>query len=147
MDQSTRNELMDLFFEKCRQSKLSVTPQRLAVYKALVSDDNHPSPDTIYNSVLPDFPTISFATVYKILETFEQKGIISKVTSLHNTLRYDPLVEHPHHIICVNCKKIIDLKNKELDELRIPDEVKKGNRLIDFSVHFNVICSDCRSKK
>jgi len=78
MDQNTRTVLIDQFFEKCRQADLSVTPQRLAVYKALVSDENHPSPDMIYKSVLPDFPTISFATVYKILETFEQKSIISK---------------------------------------------------------------------
>lgn len=143
MDQNTRTELMDQFFEKCHQSELSVTPQRLAVYKALVNDDNHPSPDMIYKSVLPDFPTISFATVYKILETFEQKGIISKVTSLHNTLRYDPFKDRHHHIICVNCKKIIDLKSKDLDELPVPAAVKKGNRLIDYSVHFNVICSEC----
>jgi len=146
MDPNTKTDLMDQFFEKCRQAKLSVTPQRLAVYKALVSDENHPSPDMIYQSVLPDFPTISFATVYKILETFEQNGIISKVTSLHNTLRYDPLKERHHHIICVKCKRIIDLKSKELDELPIPTEVKKGNQLIDFSVHFNVICSECRNK-
>lgn len=147
MDQNTRTELMDQFFEKCHQAELSVTPQRLAVYKALISDENHPSPDMIYKSVLPDFPTISFATVYKILETFEQNGIISKVTSLHNTLRYDPLIEHHHHIICVKCKKIIDLNNKELDDIPIPTEVKKGNRVLDFSVHFNVICSDCKRKK
>ena len=146
MDPNTKTDLMYQFFEKCHLAKLSVTPQRLAVYKALVSDENHPSPDMIYQSVLPDFPTISFATVYKILETFEQNGIISKVTSLHNTLRYDPLKERHHHIICVKCKRIIDLKSKELDELPIPTEVKKGNQLIDFSVHFNVICSECRNK-
>ena len=143
MDQNTRTELMEQFFDKCRQADLSVTPQRLAVYKALVSDNNHPSPDRIYKSVLPDFPTISIATVYKILETFEQKGIVSKVTSLHNTLRYDPLKEHHHHIICVSCKKIVDINSKELNALPIPAEVKKGNKLIDYSIHFNVICSEC----
>jgi len=143
MDQNSRTELLNQFFEKCRQAKLSVTPQRLAVYKALVNHDNHPSPDMIYKDMLPDFPTISFATVYKILETFEQRGIISKVTSLHNTLRYDPLKERHHHIICSKCKKIMDIKSKDLDELSIPPEVKKGNRLIDFSVHFNVICNEC----
>ena len=147
MDQNTNNGLINRFFEKCRQSGLSVTPQRLAVYKALVGNDNHPSPDMIHKSVKPDFPTISFATVYKILETFEKKGIISKVTTLHNTLRYDPLTERHHHIICVKCKRIFDLKSKDLDALPIPVKVKKGNRLIDFSVHFNVICNDCMNSE
>jgi Fur family peroxide stress response transcriptional regulator len=146
MVQRTNNELINQFFEKSRKAGLNVTPQRLAVYKALISDDSHPSPDTIHKTVKPDFPTISFATVYKILETFEKKGIISKVTTLHNTLRYDSVTKRHHHIICVNCKKIIDLKSKDLDSLPIPAEVKQGNKLIDFNVHFNVICCDCQEK-
>jgi Fur family transcriptional regulator, peroxide stress response regulator len=145
MDLNTKTNLLDLFFEKCRQADLNVTPQRLAVYKALVNDNTHPNPEMIYKKLLPDFPTISFATVYKILETFEQKGIIAKVTSLHSTLRYDPIKELHHHIICVKCKKIIDLQSKDLDDLPVPEEVKQGNQLINFSVHFNVICSDCRN--
>ncbi|MBN1349443.1 transcriptional repressor [candidate division KSB1 bacterium] len=146
MNLDSRTELLNEFVETCRQAELSITPQRLAVYKALLRSDNHPSPDMIYKSVLPEFPTISFATVYKILETFDQNGIISKVTALHNKLRYDPIKEHHHHIICVKCKKIIDIKSDDLDKLPIPSEVKEDNELIDFTVHFNVICSECRKK-
>jgi len=144
MTPTTQTELINRFFETCRQTEMSVTPQRLAVYKALINTTDHPSPDMIYKSVLPDFPTISFATVYKILETFEQKGIITKVTSLHNTLRYDAVKARHHHIICVKCKKIMDIESEVLDNLPVPSAVKDGNRLVDFSVHFNVICRDCQ---
>ncbi|NOY61363.1 MAG: transcriptional repressor, partial [Calditrichaeota bacterium] len=141
MDNETSKNLLDDFFEKCREYRLSVTPQRLAIYKALMTDNTHPNPEKIHKAIKADFPTISLATVYKTLETFERNGIISVVTPIHNTVRYDVMTEHHHHIVCVRCKKIIDLESKELDALKIPDVVAKQNRLVDFSVHFNVICS------
>jgi len=147
MEEEKRQHLLDDFFKKCRQLKLSVTPQRLAIYKALIADDTHPSPEKIYRAIRSDFPTISLATVYKTLETLEKNGIISVVTPIHNTVRYDAMTEHHHHIVCVRCKKIMDLESKELDALKIPDVVAKQNRLVDFSVHFNVICSECLEKE
>jgi len=146
MEADKRQHLLDEFFKKCRQLRLSVTPQRLAIYKALIADETHPSPDKIYQAIKVDFPTISLATVYKTLETLEKNGIVSVVTPIHNTVRYDATTEQHHHIVCVRCKKIIDLESKELDALKIPDVVAKKNRLIDFSVHFNVICSECLEK-
>lgn len=146
MEAEKRQHLLDEFFKKCRQLRLSVTPQRLAIYKALIADDTHPSPEKIYQAIRADFPTISLATVYKTLETLEKNGIISVVTPIHNTVRYDAMTKHHHHIVCVRCKKIIDIDSKELDALKIPDAVAKQNRLVDFSVHFNVICSECIEK-
>lgn len=146
MEAEKRQNFLDDLFKKCRQFRLSVTHQRLAIYKALLADDTHPNPEKIYKAIKADFPTISLATVYKTLETFEKNGIISVVTPIHNTVRYDAMTEHHHHIVCIRCKKILDLENKDLDALKIPDAVAKQNRLVDFSVHFNVICSECIAK-
>jgi Fur family transcriptional regulator, peroxide stress response regulator len=147
MIENIKDKYLNNFYDKCRQSGLSVTPQRLAVYEALINDEKHPNPNTIYKRVISDFPMISFATVYKTLETFEQKKIISKVTTLHNTLRYDPITEQHHHIICTKCKKIFDLQSDKLNSISIPNQVTKNNVLINFSVHFNVICGECRTMK
>lgn len=74
---------METFYNKCRNTELSVTPERLAVYKALSDDESHPSPEKIYKTIKTDFPTISFATIYRTLEAFKEAVIISKVTALH----------------------------------------------------------------
>lgn len=147
MDSKSTKDLLDDFIEKCRKARLSVTPQRLAIYKAMLEDSSHPSPEKIYKRIRPDFPTISFATVYKTLETFEKNNIIARVTTLHNTVRYDPFMERHHHVICVKCKKVLDIQDAMLDSLPIPAEITKENTLIDYSVHFNVICAECRSKE
>ncbi|MFC1554072.1 transcriptional repressor [candidate division KSB1 bacterium] len=75
----------------------------MAVYEAIKSDTSHPSPETIYTRVNKKFPTISKATVYKTLDTFEKKGIVSVVSSRYNTFRYDPLTSQHHHIVCRKC--------------------------------------------
>ena len=48
-----------------REKKLKLTPQRLAVYKYLMSTNEHPSAEIIYKSLQPEYPTMSLATVYK----------------------------------------------------------------------------------
>lgn len=134
------------FIGKCRGVGLNVTPQRLSVFKAMMNDSSHPNPETIYKRIKEENPTISFATVYKTLETFEQKRIIKLVTPLHNTVRYDPMLKQHHHIVCVQCKKILDLDDEDLNQLHIPETVlEAGNHLVDYSVQFNVICKDCRT--
>ena len=135
---------MEKLKEILHQNGLKVTPQRISVYDALKSDTLHPSPETIYKRVYIKFPTISKATVYRILETFEKKGIVSVVSSLNNTIRYDPLTSQHHHIICKKCNKIVDIVDTDLDNLTVPEQVKKENKLIGFSIHFSVICPDCQ---
>ncbi len=140
---STENKI-DSFIQKCKTNALSVTPQRLAIYKALLKDKSHPNPEAIYKSIKPDFPTISLATVYKTLETFEKYKIIAVVTPLHETVRYDAEVEHHHHIVCVKCKRVMDINDPGLENIKIPEIVKRGNQVLDYSIQFNVICPECR---
>ncbi len=137
---------IDEFIQKCKTKALSVTPQRLAIYKALIADKSHPNPETIYNNIKPDFPTISLATVYKTLETFEKHGIISVVTPLHETVRYDAEMKQHHHIVCVKCKKVMDINDPVLENIKIPEKVKRGNQVLDYTIQFNIVCSECRNK-
>lgn len=142
--QETR-EIINDFIQKCKTNALSVTPQRLAIYKALINDDTHPNPESVYNSIKQDFPTISLATVYKTLETFEKHHIISVVTPLHETVRYDAVMDPHHHVVCVKCKKVMDVKEPELDIISIPENISEGNTILDYNIQINVICSDCRT--
>jgi Fur family peroxide stress response transcriptional regulator len=138
---------IEQFISHCRSVGLNVTPQRLAVYKAIMNDSTHPNPETIYKRVKAENPTISFATVYKTLEAFEQNGIVSMVTTLHNTVRYDPIVQQHHHLVCVRCKKVIDLNDEALNNLSIPEDALKGSQLLNYSILVNILCEECRAKQ
>ncbi len=142
------NDKINAFIQKCRENHLSVTPQRLAIYREIMDDRSHPNPEIIYKRVKKEFPTISFATVYKTLETFEKHGIISVVTTIHNTVRYDPVTEPHHHAICVRCKKVFDIFDEQLNQLSVPEAVTRGgNQFLNYSIQFNIICADCLAKE
>ena len=143
----TDEQKKETFISHCRRIGLNVTPQRLAVYKAIMNDSSHPSPETIYNKVKAEHPTISFATVYKTLEAFRENGIVSMVTALHNTVRYDPMVQQHHHLVCVRCKKVIDVEDEALNQLALPEQALQGSELLNYSIQFNILCEECRAKQ
>ena len=51
------------FVANCRRKKMAVTPQRLAVLRALLESGDHPRADRIYARVRREHPRISLATV------------------------------------------------------------------------------------
>src|SRR5688500_13436006 len=76
----------DEFIARCRRAGLSVTHQRLAIFEAVMANGElHPSAEVIYHSVRERYPTISFNTIYKNLETFEALGIVVKVNPLYRS--------------------------------------------------------------
>src|SRR5215471_17792875 len=81
------------FVQRCRERRLSITPQRLAIIRALVAAENHPSAEEICAVVRRKHPHVSLATVHRILEQFCQVGKARKVTPLHGSARYDSYVE------------------------------------------------------
>ena len=134
------------FAARCRASGLSVTPQRLAIIRALLSSAEHPSADTVYADVRRDHPHISLATVHRTLDTLCAIGEARKVTPLHDSARYDGNVTPHHHLVCVRCLRIRDV------EVADAERVLDGRRTIgDFevlgaSVEILAICSACRRR-
>ena len=88
---------------------MAVTPQRLAVLRALLESGDHPRADRIYARVRREHPHISLATVHRTLERLCDVGEASKVTPLHETARYDGNTRPHHHVVCVRCKRVEDL--------------------------------------
>src|SRR5229473_1175414 len=91
------------FVANCRRKKMAVTPQRLAVLRALLESGDHPRADRIYARVRREHPRISLATVHRTLERLCDVGEARKVTPLHETARYDGNTRPHHHVVCVRC--------------------------------------------
>lgn len=136
---------VEKFMLDCKRKGLSVTYQRLAIYKSLIKSPIHPTADDIFNHVKIDHPTISLATVYKTLETLAENSLISKVTPLHDLARYDGEKEAHHHLVCVKCKKIIDIHDDSLNGLTLNAEKNNKFEILNYRVQFDGICKECQS--
>lgn len=98
-------------------NNLKVTPQRTAVLEVIYTLNNHPSADYIIDYLRLNFPHIPLSTVYKILDVFVGKGIISKIKTDDEVMRYDFVKEKHHHLYCSESERIEDYFDKELDTL------------------------------
>jgi Fur family peroxide stress response transcriptional regulator len=131
--------------DRYREIGLKLTPQRLAVLEFLEGNKNHPSAEDIYRNVKKRFPTMSFATVYNILEALKKRGYILELTIDPVRKRYDPHASPHHHLICLDCRKIVDV-HKQFD-VTIPDEHSDSFDVETNHIEFYGLCGDCKNKK
>ncbi len=96
---------------------LKVTPQRIAVYQALMNVKNHPSADRLIKYIRESHPSISVGTIYKTLETFVESKLVKRVKTEEDVMRYDIIIEDHHHIYCTITGKIADYFDEDLDQL------------------------------
>jgi Fur family peroxide stress response transcriptional regulator len=100
-----------------RDSNLKVTPQRVAVLEALNNLKNHPTADKIKEYVVKNHPNIAVGTIYKTLDTFVEKGLVKKVKTEKDVMRYDAILDTHHHLYCEVTERIEDFFDDELDSL------------------------------
>ena len=125
-----------------KEKKFKLTPQRLAILDCLTNNTSHPSAEDIYQRVRKKFPTMSFATVYNNLEALRKRGSIISLTMDSERMRYDPNTSYHHHIICMDCKKIIDVTLNV--KLNIPEEHSRDFEILGNHIEFYGTCSECR---
>lgn len=129
--------------DKLKEAGLKVTPQRLIVLEAMSVLKNHPTADEIISYVRNSHPNIATGTVYKVLDTFEEKNLISKVKTEAGIFRYDGITEHHHHLYCLETERIEDFFDKELDDIlnkyfekKKPDNFKIGEIKLQINGKF-----------
>jgi Fur family transcriptional regulator, peroxide stress response regulator len=133
--------------EKLKSNNHKITPQRLAVAKILAVSKGHPSVEEIYEKLQDDFPTMSLATVYRNVILIKSLGELLELGFPDGRNRYDGNKPYSHpHIVCVRCKKIMDLDFSDIKDMtrRIADET--GFKILNHRLDFFGVCRNCQGK-
>jgi Fur family peroxide stress response transcriptional regulator len=136
---------MTQFQEQCKAGGLRITPQRLAVYRELISTDEHPSAEWIYQRVRKTYPNISFDTVNRTLLTLANIGAASIVEGTGEAKRFDGGDESHQHFKCIRCRRIVDFHHEPFDDIEIPRAIR-GLRVLRKTVYFEGVCDRCEEK-
>ena len=121
---------------------IKLTPQRLAVLEYLEGNKAHPSASDIYKAVSEKYPMMSVATVYNTLETLREKQQVLELFIDPQRKRFDPNTKPHHHLICVECRAIIDVqRNFALD---LTDGERFNYKIIGNHVDFYGVCPKCK---
>jgi Fur family peroxide stress response transcriptional regulator len=111
---------------------LKVTPQRIAVLDIILNLHNHPSADNIAEYIRLSYPHVPIGTVYKILDAFVEKGIISRIKTENGIIRYDPVPEKHHHLYSSQSEQIEDFYDEDLN--KILDDYFRKKQIPNFKI-------------
>ncbi|UCG56988.1 MAG: transcriptional repressor [Phycisphaerales bacterium] len=135
------------FVAKCRQNGLKITPQRMAVYRALLESKEHPSAEMIFRTVKEVFPSVSLDTVNRTLLTLDEIGVAFIVEGSGDSKRYDANLGDHQHFKCVKCKRIVDFHHKPFDNIKVPKSIGENFIVLRKTVYIEGICDLCAKKQ
>ena len=145
MDEMNLQARINQIADGLKQRGLRLTPQRLAVLKALVNGNHHLTAEQIYQRVRSDFPTTSLATIYKTLAVLIETGQLVELGFSDGSNRYDLVTEAHAHLICVRCKSIIDPEGVGVDQLVQQIITRYGYQRVGQRLDIFGVCPQCQS--
>ncbi len=139
-------EKLDAFSTTCSDVGLKITPQRIAVYKALIETTQHPSAEMVFVKLRKTFPSISLDTVNRTLHTLDEIGVAFVVEGSGEPKRFDANMRTHQHFKCIKCKRIIDFHHEPFDNITIPAHIAKMFTILRKTVYLEGICNLCGKK-
>ncbi len=117
---------MQTIKEKIQQNGLKATPQRIAVYDAM-KKLGHASADMVVEVLKESFPTLTVATIYNVLESFVEAGLVVRRYSSNNKMYFDINTYEHVHIYDRETNTYSDYDDPELIRL-VADYISRKGR-------------------
>ena len=130
--------------ESIAQDGLRLTRQRKHVYGALLQRQDHPTAMEVFLRAKPEMESLSLATVYNVLETLAERGLVRKVHLDSGSTRYCANNAKHGHFTCTACGAVMDvplLPGAELEKLH---HLPRGYSVTQQEVSLHGVCAACR---
>jgi Fe2+ or Zn2+ uptake regulation protein len=140
----------DAMLRDLKRAGLKMTPQRIAIVKLFAADESHPTAQDLFERLRPDFPSMSFATVYNTLDALANAGL-SGILRLGTAARFDPNTLAHHHAVCDRCGAVVDVPAGTLSP-NAATLKKLGRTAPGFSVRavlrvYRGLCAACGKRR
>ena len=132
-----------------KKTGLKVTLPRIKILEILQSPDNqHISAEDVYKILLDLGEEIGLATVYRVLNQFDDAGIVSRhhfeggksVFELSGSTHHD-------HLVCLKCGKVIEFEDELIERRQVEISEANGIKLTNHSLYLYGECTDTQACK
>lgn len=123
---------------------IKITKQRAALLKVLENAASPLTASQIHALYRQKDPGAWLSTTYRALETFTEKGIVTKLISMDDATASYELNRHAHkhYAVCRGCKKMIDLECCPIKDLQV--KTKDGSfHVTGHRLEVYGYCDDC----
>lgn len=132
--------------ELLKRSGRSLTAPRKAIFDALVQHE----PQFMSDIVGSVGSAVDRASVYRTIALFEQLGVVKRLQMgwKYKLELSDAFSPHHHHLMCLNCGKVIPLREDTGFETSIKLLALKERFLPkEHQLEIQGICEDCQLKR
>ncbi len=141
-----KKNLLEAFIDKLRQNNYKLTEQRRDIIKTIISHKHrHFTAEELHEEVKRINPDIGLATIYRSLDLFCDLDFIHRLDfdSDHKYYELRESKKHHHHMICLDCDKIIEFNDEDLINFEKKLEKKYCFVPVNHFIKFFGYCEDC----
>ncbi len=136
---------IELLVERLKAAGLRVTPQRLAIYGALIGSSEHPTAQTLFEALQPTLPSLSQATVYNTLQAFVVHGLVQEIGEAGDgAIHYDADLTPHVNLICTTCHRVEDVIDGRLHAAAEQAIARSGYQIHGMRVAYYGMCPRCQ---
>ncbi len=134
---------MQRYIGKLKDSGFKLTPRRQAIIGLFVDGKSHLTPEEVWEKLKKQFARCGLPSVYRNLETLVGCGILTRIQKFDRKKHYGLCsssgYEHHHHITCIKCGKVDEIKDCAIKDIRKIN----GYKVVSHFMQVNGICSSC----
>ena len=130
--------------EELHSANLRATPARLTVLDIFEHAQAPIDVSTVVRALEDRQEHVDEVTVFRIINTFCEKGIVKPIHLNENKLRYE-YADKPkhHHFICEKCGDITDVEGCMISKAQKQIEQAIGGKVFRHSLEFFGLCKRC----
>lgn len=133
-----------------KSSGLKATLPRLKILevfqRAAATGTRHLAAEDVYKSLIAENLDVGLATVYRVLQQFEQAGLLSRSHFEQGRAVFE-LNEGSHHdhLVCLTCGRVEEFVDSEIEKRQHKIAAERGFQLQDHALALYGVCSkpDC----
>lgn len=130
--------------EELKRAGLKITLPRIKILGILQDPDNqHISAEDIYKILLDQNDEIGLATVYRVLNQFDDAGIVTR----HHFEGGKSVFElshkkHHDHLVCLKCGRVIEFEDDVIEQRQLDIAESHNIKLTNHSLYLYGECDD-----
>jgi len=134
---------MEQYLEKLKEARFKLTPRRQAIIEFFVDGKTHMTPEDVWGKLKKQFDRCGLPSVYRNLESFVECGILTRIQQFDRKKHYGLCSslhgDHHHHITCIKCGKVDEIKDCAINDAK----KIKGYKVVNHFMQVNGVCTDC----
>lgn len=137
-----------IFFAYLKEHKLRFTPQRHLILNAVLNSEQHLDAETVTNIVKKQDSSVGVATVYRTLRMMTSAKFLTERYFEGSRAQFEFVDlggDHHDHIICNQCKKIVEFFNEDLENLQIKIANELNFTLQNHRMELFGVCQQCQN--